>query len=75
MGIAKRDAYERELVQIVINKEKRLYGQRGTHSDGIDVLFFIGSDQLNWTYSIRCEVKTGIDTVRYFNSKNSMKIT
>ena len=72
MAIAKRDAYERELVQIITDKEKRLYGQRGTHSDGIDVLFFIGSDQINWTYSIRCEVKTGIDTVRYFNTKDQI---
>ena len=69
MGIPKRDAYERELVQIISDKEKKLYGQRGQHSDGIDVLFFIGTDQLNLTYSIRCEVKTTIDTVRYFNPK------
>ena len=69
MAIAKRDAYERELVQIISNKHKKLYGQRGTHSDGIDVLFFIGTDQENLTYSIRCEVKTTIDTVRYFNKK------
>ena len=69
MAIAKRDAYERELVQIIIDKEKRLYGQRGTHSDGIDVLFFTGSPNENWTRSIRCEVKTGIKTVRYFNKK------
>ena len=69
MAIAKRDAYERELVQIISNREKRLYGQRGTHSDGLDVLFFIGSDNVNWTYSIRCEVKTTVETVRYFNKK------
>lgn len=69
MGIAKRDAYERELVQIISDKEKRLYGQRGTHSDGIDVLFFTGAININWTYSIRCEVKTTIDIVRYFNKK------
>lgn len=69
MTIAKREAYERELVQIISNKHKRLYGQRGTHTDGIDVLFFIGTDQLNLTYSIRCEVKTTIDTVRYFDKK------
>jgi hypothetical protein len=80
MGIAKRDAYERELVQIISNKHNKLYGQRGTHSDGIDVLFFIGTEQLNVTYSIRCEVKTTIETVRYFNTKlqeqyeNYMKI-
>jgi hypothetical protein len=69
MGIAKRDAYERELVHIISNKHQKLYGQRGTHSDGIDVLFFIGTEQLNVTYSIRCEVKTTIETVRYFNPK------
>ena len=69
MAIAKRDSYERELVQIIKDKEKRLYGQRGTHTDGVDVLFFIGSPNENWTYSIRCEVKTGIKTVRYFNKK------
>ena len=69
MAIAKRDAYERELVQIISNKEIKLYGQRGTHSDGIDVLFFIGYANENWTYSIRCEVKTTVDTVRYFNKK------
>ncbi len=69
MTIAKRDAYERELVQIISNKEKRLYGQRGTHSDGVDVLFFIGSPNENWAYSIRCEVKTGINPIRYFNDK------
>ncbi len=69
MAIAKRDAYERELVQIISDKEKRLYGQRGKHSDGVDVLFFIGSANENWTYSIRCEVKTAMGTVRYFNTK------
>jgi hypothetical protein len=69
LAIAKRDAYERELIQIVSDKTKRIYAQRGTHSDGVDVLLFIGSDQLNWTYSIRCEVKTGIEPVRYFNPK------
>lgn len=69
MAIAKRDAYERELVQIISRKHNKLYGQRGTHSDGIDVLFFIGTDQLNLTYSIRCEVKTAIGVVRYFNKK------
>lgn len=70
MAIAKRDAYEREFVQIISEKEKRIYGQRGTHSDGIDVLLFIGNPQNpHWTYSIRCEIKTTIDTVRYFNKK------
>lgn len=69
MAIAKRDAYERELIQIISDKQKRLYGQRGTHSDGIDVLFFIGSPNQEWTYSIRCEVKTGIEPIRYFNKK------
>ena len=69
MAIAKRDAYERELVQIISDKDKKLYGQRGKHSDGIDVLFFIGSADEKWTYSIRCEVKTGINTTRYFNTK------
>lgn len=69
MGIAKRDAYERELVQIISNYEKLYYAQRGTHTDGIDVLFFIGSPNESWTYSIRCEVKTTVDTVRYFNTK------
>ena len=70
MGIPKRDAYERELVQIIEEKEKRIYGQRGTHSDGLDVLLFIGSPQNpHWTYSIRCEIKTSIDTIRYFNKK------
>ena len=69
MGFVKRDAYERELLHIISNKEKRLYGQRGTHTDGVDVLFFIGSPNENWTYSIRCEVKTGIGTVRYFDKK------
>jgi hypothetical protein len=69
MGIAKRDAYERELVQIISDRQSKIYGQRGTHSDGIDVLFFIGSPNENWTYSIRCEVKTTIETVRYFNKK------
>jgi hypothetical protein len=69
MVIVKRDAYERELVQIITKKEKRLYGQRGTHSDGVDVLFFIGETNQNWAYSIRCEVKTTVDTVRYFNKK------
>ena len=70
MAIAKRDAYEREFVQIINEKEKRIYGQRGTHSDGIDVLLFIGNPQNPlWTYSIRCEIKTTIETVRYFNKK------
>ncbi len=69
MAFAKREAYERELVQIISDKHKRLYGQRGTHTDGIDVLFFIGSANENWTYSIRCEVKTGINTTRYFSKK------
>jgi hypothetical protein len=69
LAIAKRDAYEREFVNIIKDIEPRIYGQRGTHSDGIDVLLFIGSDQVNWTYSIRCEIKTGIEPVRYFNPK------
>jgi hypothetical protein len=69
MGIPKRDEYERELVQIIGKKENKIYGQRGTHSDGIDVLLFFGSPQINCNYSIRCEVKTSIDPVRYFNKK------
>lgn len=69
MGIPKRDEYERELVQIIGKKQNKIYGQRGTHSDGIDVLLFFGTEQMNLTYSIRCEVKTAIGTVRYFNKK------
>ena len=70
MAIAKRDAYEREFVNIIMEKEHMIYGQRGTHSDGIDVLLFIGTPaNPHWTYSIRCEIKTTIDTVRYFNGK------
>lgn len=70
MAIAKRDAYEREFVQIIKEKENRIYGQRGTHSDGVDVLLFIGNpENIHWTYSIRCEIKTTIDTVRYFSEK------
>jgi hypothetical protein len=70
MAIAKRDAYEREFVQIIKRKEPRIYGQRGTHSDGLDVLLFIGTPaNPHWTYSIRCEIKTTIATVRYFNGK------
>jgi hypothetical protein len=70
MAIAKRDAYEREFVKIIISKEPRIYGQRGTHSDGLDVLLFIGTPaNVHWTYSIRCEIKTTIETIRYFNKK------
>lgn len=69
MGFTKRDAYERELIQIISDKHRRLYGQRGTHSDGIDVLFFIGSSNQEWTYSIRCEVKTALNTPLYFSQK------
>jgi hypothetical protein len=69
MAIAKRDQYEREFVQIVSDKEKRIYAQRGQHTDGVDVLLFIGSPDQNWTYSVRCEIKTSIEPVRYFNPK------
>lgn len=69
MGIAKRDEYEREFVQIVSDKEKRIYAQRGKHTDGVDVLLFIGSAQELWSRSVRCEIKTSIEPVRYFNPK------
>jgi hypothetical protein len=53
-----------------MEKEPRIYGQRGTHSDGLDVILFIGTPaNPHWTYCIRCEIKTTIETVRYFNKK------
>ena len=73
MAIAKRDAYEREFVNIIRGKESRIYGQRGTHTDGVDVMFFKAmKNSENWAQAIRCEIKTTIDTKRWFTRDPKM---
>ncbi len=67
MAIAKRANFERELVLIITGK-KDYFGQRGTHTDGIDVMFFKAIDRSNsWSKAVRCEIKTTIDTKRRFS--------
>jgi hypothetical protein len=56
-AIAKRLEYERELIQIV-EERSDYFGQRGTHSQGIDVLFFKGSGLDFKSFCIMGEVKT-----------------
>jgi hypothetical protein len=67
--IAKRLEYERELIQIVQSKRPDFYGQRGTHSQGIDVLFFKPSGIDGFAHCIRAEVKTSNSHKIMFPSK------
>ncbi|UCH88474.1 MAG: hypothetical protein JSV49_09470 [Thermoplasmata archaeon] len=56
-AIAKRLEYERELIQIIESKTN-FFGQRGTHSQGIDVLLFKTSGLDGYSFCVRGEVKT-----------------
>lgn len=67
MSIAKRANFERELVQIITDKSG-FFGQRGTHTDGVDVMFFKAiEDSPNWSKAVRCEIKTTVETKRRFS--------
>ena len=57
VGISKRDEYERELIEI-IGSRSDFFGQRGTHSKGIDVLFLKTTGMKYESKCIRGEVKT-----------------
>ena len=65
---AKRLPYERELIQIISEKTD-YFGQRGTHSQGIDVLFFKTSGLIYKSHSFRCEVKTSKSEKIFFSEK------
>lgn len=71
-AIAKRANFERELV-IIITEKTGFFGQRGTHTDGVDVMFFKAlENSVNWAKAIRCEIKTTIDTKRWFTRDPKM---
>jgi hypothetical protein len=71
-AIAKRDSFERELVQIITEKTG-FFGQRGTHTDGVDVMFFKAMENSDiWTQAIRCEIKTTVETKRWFTRDQKM---
>ena len=63
MTIHKRDKYEREFIKIVMDNDDKIYGQRGTHTDGVDIILF--KKDRAWLV----EVKTSESTKRYFTPK------
>lgn len=68
-GFAKRLDYERELIHVIEAKRDDFFGQRGTHSQGIDVLFFKPSGIQDYSFCIRGEVKTSNSHKIQFSQK------
>lgn len=67
-AVAKRLEYERELIQIISDRSD-FFGQRGTHSQGIDVLFFKTTGLIYTSKCFRGEVKTSRTPKMFFSTK------
>jgi len=64
--VSKRDQYEREFI-VLVEEHSNFIGQRGTHTDGIDVILYRSAGARNWCMAVRCEVKTSVNPTRHFS--------
>ena len=72
MGInSSRTRYENELIHVLKNSlEENWFGQRGTHSNGVDVIMF-KEGETNWKpTAVLFEVKSFKEWPFYINGKN-----
>lgn len=64
--IAKGDKYEREIIDLVMERTD-FYGQRGTHTDGVDCIFYRRGDDPFLARAFRAEIKSSHGPKRYFS--------